>query len=122
MGVQPRQWTNQRQPQTLQIAVFLLYADAVFAVLFGQIFSGIGLLLAVGSVVAGFQIANDKKWGYQLGVGVSGFRVALILFFVFTDLAAVTDLRFLISIIFPVALFMALVHPTSREHQRIWFD
>jgi hypothetical protein len=30
-----RQWTNPSQPQTLQIAVFLLYMNAVFALLFG---------------------------------------------------------------------------------------
>ena len=32
------------------------------------------------------------------------------------------DLQFLIHIVFPVALFCALIHPESREHQRIWFD
>ena len=32
------------------------------------------------------------------------------------------NLRFLLLIIFPVALFCALLHPESREHQRIWFD
>lgn len=122
MGVQPRQWTNQRQPQTLQIAVFLLYADAVLAVLFGQIFSGIGLLLAAGSAVAGYQIANDRRWGYVLGVAVAGFRVALLGLFILGNLTEVANLYFLISLVFPVALLMALVHPTSREYQRIWFE
>lgn len=122
MTVQPRQWTNQRQPQTLQIAVFLLYADAVLAVLFGQIFSGIGLLLAVGSAVAGYQIANERRWGYMLGVAVAGFRVAVLGFFILTDPGGATNLFFLISLVFPVALLMALVHPVSREYQRIWFE
>lgn len=122
MSVQPRQWTNQRQPQTLQIAVFLLYADAALAVLFGQIFSGLGLLLAVGSAVAGYQIANERRWGYHLGVAVAGFRVALLAFFVVTNLDEVGNLFFLVSLVFPVALFVALVHPVSRGYQRIWFE
>ena len=33
-----RQWTNPSQPQTLQIAVFLLYINAVFALLFARPF------------------------------------------------------------------------------------
>ena len=122
MWVQPRQWTNQRQPQTLQISVFLLYADAVFAVLFGQIFSGFGLILAAASAVAGYQIANDKRWGYFLGVGVSGFRVALLILFILGNLSEAGNLYFLISLVFPVALFAALVHPISRDYQRIWFS
>ena len=32
------------------------------------------------------------------------------------------NLRYLLLIVFPVALLIALVHPESREHQRIWFD
>jgi hypothetical protein len=119
ISVQPRQWTNQRQPQTLQIAVFLLYADAALAVLFGQIFSVFGLLLAVGSAVAGYQIANDKRWGYRLGVAVAGF---LLIFLILDNLAAGPDLFFLVNLIFPLALFAALVHPVSREYQRIWFE
>jgi hypothetical protein len=120
--VQPRQWTNQRQPQTLQIAVFLLYAEAVLGVLFGQIFSGLGLLLAVGSAVAGYQIANDRRWGYRLGVAVAGLQVALLTLVILGNLTEITNLYFLISLVFPVALFMALVHPVSRDYQRIWFE
>jgi lipopolysaccharide export LptBFGC system permease protein LptF len=102
--------------------VFLLYADAALAVLFGQIFSGFGLLLAVASAVAGYQIANEKRWGYKLGVAVAGLRVALLAFFILNNLGEATDLFFLVSMIFPVALFLALVHPISREYQRIWFE
>ena len=32
------------------------------------------------------------------------------------------DLRFLIYILFPVALFCLLLHPESRQHQRVWFE
>src|SRR2546423_1401107 len=64
---EPRRWTNPSQPQTLQIAVFLLYINAFFALL-GGLFSPIGLLLVAGGVGAGFGIANERKWGYGLGL------------------------------------------------------
>jgi hypothetical protein len=32
------------------------------------------------------------------------------------------DIGFLIFILVPIALFCLLLHPESREHQRIWFD
>ena len=38
------------------------------------------------------------------------------------DMTPMVDVAFLLLIIFPVALFCALLHPASREHQRIWFD
>ncbi len=123
MGVQPRQWTNQRQPQTLQIAVFLLYTNAVFAVLFGRAFSLFGLLFAVGSAVAGYQIANERRWGYRLGVAVLGHRASPLLLILLINLGRRPgNLVFLIQLVFPVALFVALVHPISREYERIWFD
>ena len=32
------------------------------------------------------------------------------------------DLGYLIQIVIPIALFCALLHPESRDHQRIWFE
>lgn len=102
--------------------MFLLYADAVLAVLFGQIFSFIGLALAVASGVAAFQIANDRRWGYKLGVGVAGFQAGLLALSVLLDPGLVTNIGFLILAIFPVALLVALIHPVSRQYQQIWFE
>ena len=61
-------WLDRTQPQTLYIAVILLYINAVFDVLAG--FSPISnfLVLGVGEVLAGYAIANEKKWGYVLGI------------------------------------------------------
>ena len=36
-------------------------------------------------------------------------------------IGSILNLVFLISIVFPVALFALLVHPMSRDYQRIWF-
>lgn len=110
--METRRWTNPTQPQTLQIAVFLLYANAALAALFGLVYGGlfhpITLVLVGAGVAAGSGIANERKWGYVLGVGLA----ALNLLF---------SLSNLISLLFAGALVALLLHPHSRDYQRIWF-
>jgi hypothetical protein len=106
-----RQWTNPSQPQTLQIAVFLLYMNAVFAVLFGQPF---GLLFLAGGIAAGLGIAQEKRWGYAVGLAVALLPFVLII----ADRMGVN----LLTLMFDVALVALLLHPQSREYQRIWFS
>ena len=109
---------NTSQPQTLQIAVFLLYIDAVFIVIFGGLFSGLGLVLVAANVAAGFGIANEKKWGYGLGVGVAFLPFALNL--ALNGLGGILGAD-PVSLMFQIALVALLLHPQSREYQRIWF-
>ncbi len=107
-------WTNQSLPQTLQIGMFLLYIDAVFGLL--GLLGGIGLIglaLALGAAAAGLGIANEKKWGWVLGVAVSVVTVAFYLFFFSTAV--------LFSLMFAGAQLALLLHPQSREHQKVWF-
>ena len=107
-------WLDRTQPQTLNIAVILLYINAAFNVLAG--FSDARfLLLGVGEVVAGYTIANEKKWGYRLGVFMAFLPLVALIFF--NNAFAVG----LISLIFQVALVCLLLHRQSREYQRIWF-
>ena len=123
--MQTRRWTNPSLPQTLQIAVFLLYIDAFFLFLNGGVASPIGLVLLVATVAAGFGIANEKKWGYLLGVVVSVLALLPYLLLVFTSaggLGRLFDLDVLIALVFPVAQFALLVHPQSREYQKVWFS
>ena len=107
--METRRWTNPSQPQTLQIAVFLLYINAVFMVLGGALGAPFYLLLAAGLVVSGFGIANERRWGYILGLICAG---ALLLRFTFG----------IIGLMFNVALLALLLHPQSRDYQRIWFS
>jgi len=110
-------WVNQFQPQTLYMATILCYVDAVFGLLFG----GIALfnLLIVGCLGAGaFGIANEKKWGYAVAVGGAVLQVVLLLV-VFG--ASVFTSTVIISFLFDAALVALLLHPMSREYQRIWF-
>ena len=120
--METRRWTNPSQPQTLQVAVFLLYANAVLAVLFGQ--PAILLLSAIAGAVGAYGIANSRRWGYQLGLASSAVEVILLVLLPILDVGPdlLFNLTYLIYIVFPVALFCALIHPESREHQRIWFD
>ena len=118
--METRRWTNPGQPQTLQIAVFLLYINAAFGLLFG--IGGLGILFAIAFAAGGFGIANEKKWGYWTAVIAAGARLALILLLVAGDgLGSIFGIGALLELAFPVALFALLVHPMSRSYQRIWF-
>ena len=108
---------NPSQPQTLQIGVFLLYINAAFGILFSGLHPLL-LLLGGAGVAAGYGIANERKWGYGLGVGVAFFWPGLR--FLIGGLDAVFGVGF-ISLMFEVALIALLLHPQSREYQRIWF-
>jgi hypothetical protein len=118
---EPRRWTNQSLPQTLQIAVFLLYADAVFAAFYMLLF-GVSPLYSLpviaGGVASGYGIANEKKWGYVLGVAMAFFPFVLRAVFFGLDGVLRTGL---ISLMFEIALIALLLHNQSREYQRIWF-
>jgi len=117
--METRRWTNPGQPQTLQIAVFLLYINAAFGLLFGSL----GLLFVVAFAAGGFGIANEKSWGYWLAVVAAGARVALFLPIILADgIGSILNLSVLLAMLFPVALFALLVHPMSRSYQRIWFS
>ena len=110
-----RQWTNPSQPQTLQIAVFLLYMNAVFALLFGGLGSVYGLMIMAGGVAGGLGIAQEKRWGYGVALAVALLPFVLII----AGKALVTGV---IGLMFDIALVALLLHPQSREYQRIWFS
>jgi hypothetical protein len=106
-------WLDRTQPQTLMMATMLMYVNAALVLLLSLPFSVIGFLLVVGQVGAGWGIANEKKWGYWLGVALA------ILLVVFT----VLHLSFgsIVSLLFYGALVALLLHPQSRAYRRTWF-
>jgi len=115
--MEQRRWVNQTQPQTLQIAVFLLYFNGIITLLFGGLSVPLwGPVIIVGSIAAGYGIANEHKWGYILGVVMALLPFALVI--------ATRGSPFsggLINLLFEVALVALLLHPQSRDYQRIWF-
>lgn len=130
-----RVWVNNRQPQTLYIAQVMLYFRGAMAVLFGALFV-IGdvrlfgsqllatiwiLLITVGAIAGAYGIANEQKWGYQLGVAAGAAPFVLRIQRLFDD-GLVDALTFdPLSLVFDVAILAALLHQQSAQYQRVYF-
>jgi hypothetical protein len=112
-----RKWFDNSQPQTLQGAVMLCYITAAFGLLW--IILGtypIAELVPLALGVAGFGIANEKRWAFGLGVVVAVLNVLVDAWILVLGAFGVV-----INLLFAVVLLALLVHPQSREYQRIWF-
>lgn len=133
-----RKWFDRFQPQTLQIATWLLYISGVFMLIdIGNRGSwvwwtkeryGLGLLLILAFVafhaLGGLLMANDRKLGYRLALvaAISPFflRWLALRGYGYSVMDVLTG-RSTIGFIFDVALIVLLLHPMSREHQRVWY-
>jgi hypothetical protein len=116
-----KRWLDRSQPQTLYMAVVLLYLNSAFFAISGGLSGGItdsliGVAVVAGGVGAGYGIANEKKWGYAFGIVMAVLPFAVRLAFLGNPLG--TDL---LTLMFEIALLALLLHPQSREYQRIWF-
>ncbi len=114
---------NPSQPQTLQIGVMLLYLNAAFDLLFGSLTGAVfglffGLIVVAALALGAFGIANEKKWGYALGVAAAVIRVVVLVWILGGD---VFSFPYVITLLFDGALVALLLHPQSRDYQRIWF-
>ncbi|MEM8705516.1 MAG: hypothetical protein AAGE98_03615 [Actinomycetota bacterium] len=128
-------WVNNRQPQTLYIAQIIMYFRGVMAILLGGALFSLGnvslfgstllgaaytLLITVGMIAGAYGIANEKKWGYQLGVAAAGAPLALRVVVLF--IAGIEALTFdTIGLMFDIALIALLLHPMSKDYQKVWF-
>lgn len=99
--------------------MILLYITAAFNALFGGLLNPILLLITGATVAAGYGIANEKRWGYQLGVTMA--FLPIVVRFLFLGLDGIFGANIL-SLMFEIVLIALLLHPQSREHQRIWFS
>jgi len=113
--VNDRRFVNQYQPQTLVVATMLLYIEAVFDLI---TLSPLLIVAAVLMAAGGYGIANEKRWGYSLAIAVAIIRVVLLFAIFGTD---ALGFPVILTLIFDGALVALLVHPMSREYQRIWF-
>ncbi len=149
-NIDPKKWFDRMQPQTLQIATWLLYFDGFFALVSLIDKSGyigylrfqypFGFLLGIISVglyvLGGVLMANDLKIGYKLSV-LAAASPFVLRFLAVRSLAAnfetqspigITDYLTgrifggsIISSAFDIAVLALLLHTQSREHQRIWY-
>ena len=123
--MEPRVWVNRNQPQTLYIAQLLLYFRGgialVFGVLLGGSFTLLSLLFAVAEVAAGYGIANERRWGYRLGVAVAAIALLMALLVLLRNFGRFDRLfSQSIGVLFDVALVALLLHPMSLGYQRYW--
>lgn len=133
-----RKWFDRMQPQTLQIATWLLYINGFFALVelidggdvlyyFRQRYAFgffLGLLVVVAYVAGAYLMANERKIGWRIAVAASASPFVLTLV-AYTQLDAPWRYRLfgasLLSFAFDVAALALLLHPQSKEHQRIWY-
>lgn len=136
-------WYNPHLPQTLAIAQILLYINAVFAFLYDVVAArdgmpGIVRLLHVASVAAyvfgGWGIANERKLGWQVGLAAAFTPFVLrfidIQISVGSFVSGGEKIRYalglsgggLLNTVFDIALIALLLHPMSKDHQKIWFS
>jgi hypothetical protein len=125
------QWLNRSHPPTLQAAVFLGYLSAVFGLLFqaGQLIpvpAILLILLYLGVGAGAFVTANNRRWGFLLLATCAGLIAVFDVADVATSLLRSYPLELILSFmnraVFPVALAAAVLHPQSREYQRVWFE
>jgi hypothetical protein len=149
-GIDFRRWFDRMQPQTLQLATWLLYFDGFFGMvtlLDGSGYQGflvrryaIGFIVCFSVVVAyvagGLLMANERRLGYRIAVAAAfspfilriwALRGAQSTFNFGGDVSLLDYLTgrpfglSYLTVLFDIALVALLLHRQSREHARIWF-
>lgn len=140
-ALDPRKWFDRVQPQTMQIATWLLYLNGFFALIGfmdksdwigfaradkGLLGSLVGLLVVASFIGGGFLMANDRKLGYKLALvaAFSPFALRIWILGSFPGYNIIDKItgKDTIGFIFEAALCALLLHPQSREHQRVWYS
>lgn len=129
--METRRWTNPSQPQTLYMAHLFLYISAAFNLL-NMVLNGFTVVLPVYGrpsialiaceVAGGYLVANERRIGWWLGlasVALSVYPAAQILWL--AGPSVIVNLNWILAVAFPGVLLVLLIHPMSRDYQRIWF-
>lgn len=136
-----KKWFDRMQPQTLQIATWLLYLNGFFALIGfmdnrdwigyaraskGLLGTLVGVVVVLAFLGGGYLMANDRRIGYRLALVAAFSPFALRIWILwsmpgtsFTDRITGGDT---IGFIFEAALCALLLHKHSREHQRVWYS
>jgi hypothetical protein len=110
-----RRWFDASQPQTLQGAVMLCYITAVFG-LIGLLLGGALYLVPTLLGIGGYGVANERRWGYVLAAVLAVLNVVTSV----VGLVVAPGVG-IINLLFAVVLAALLLHPQSRQYERIWF-
>ena len=125
----------------MQIATWLLYLNGFFALIgfmdkrdwigYARVDQGslgflVGLLVVAAFIGGGFLMANDRKIGYKLALvaAFSPFALRMWILGSFPNYSIIDKItgNDTIGFIFEAALCALLLHPQSREHQRVWYS
>ena len=137
----PRKWFDRMQPQTMQIATWLLYLNGFFALIgfmdksdwtgIARIEKGllgglVGLIVVASFIAGGYLMANDRRIGDRLALvaAFSPFVLRIWILWSYPGWGAIDKItgNDTIGFIFEAALCALLLHPQSREHQRLWYS
>jgi hypothetical protein len=141
-----RRWVNPSQPDLLQIATWLGYFRGVFILLFGVddqflVFplsdidrgdvSNPLLRIALPALLAGgaYLLANGRRVGWRLLVVAAALPLLARLMLAFgislsdIDVGSVSPLEYdVLGLVFEVALLALLLHPRSRQYEKVWLE
>ena len=133
-----RRWVNPSQPDLLQIAVFLGYFRGIFTLLFGLdaqffVFPAESLLrVALAALLGGgaYLLANGRRLGWQMLLVGAVFPLLARLLVAFgmrldggPDFGGISPLEYdVIGLMFEVALVALLLHPRSRQYEKVWLE
>ena len=95
----------------------LCYLTAVFG-LIGILLRSypVAELIPLALGVAGFGVANEKRWGYRLGVVLAALNLLVdVYIFILGGFGIV------FTLLFAIVLLGLFLHSQSREYERIWF-
>lgn len=104
-----------RARRLIDLRTRLLRISAVYALIW---FHPILLVVAVLLGAGGYGIANELRWGYTVAVTGAVLQVVFLVLAWGTNILGFPQI---ISLLFDGALVALLLHPQSREYQRIWF-
>jgi hypothetical protein len=140
MAIDYKRWFDRTQPQTLQIAMLLLYLNGFFALVSflegdgdwvgvarvtkGGVGALVGLAVIAAHAFGGLLMANGRRLGWYLGLAAAFSPVVLRFWVLSGSNWSFQDKLFgtrIISFLFEAALVALLLHTQSREYQKTWY-
>ena len=109
-------WINPHLPQTLLIATYLMYLEAVFSILFGSVRFWGFLIVTVGFIAGALGVSNERRSGYYAAVATSVLNIAIT-----TWLLLTSGFGVIFALAISIAILALLLNHQSRQYQRIWF-
>jgi hypothetical protein len=126
-----RHFANPSQPAPLFHAQVALYMWAVYSAI-RDVLDWLGggatgtiltlvLFTSFFAIAAGYAISNEFKLGYRLAMVVAAAGLIPLLDELARRPSALLHLDYLVLAALPAAIVVWLMHPASRDYQRVWF-